>query len=69
MAIEGNNTWIVAFSFNKGAAGAISSHGKKTVNHYRDLVILAFIGADCPGDFSEVDIPKLVNTIRNCVGM
>jgi hypothetical protein len=64
MAIEGNNTWIVAFSFNKGAAGAISSHGKKTVNHYRDLVILAFIGAD----FSEVDIPKLVNTIRNRVG-
>jgi hypothetical protein len=67
--IEGNNTWIVAFGFNKGATGAISSHGKKTVDHYRDLVILAFIGADCPGDFSEVNIPKLVNAIRNRVGV
>jgi hypothetical protein len=68
MAIKANNTWIVAFSFNKGAAGAVSSHGKKTVNHYRDLTMLCFIGANCPGDFSEDDILKLVNAVRNWVG-
>jgi len=61
MAIEANNTWIVAFSFNKGAAGTILSHGKKTVDHYRDLTTLLFIRPDCLGDFLEGDIPKLVN--------
>ena len=68
MAIEANNSWIVAFSFNKGAAGAVSSHGKKTVDHYRDLTMLVFIGVDCLGDFLEGDIPKLVNAVRNRVG-
>ncbi|KAM6497403.1 hypothetical protein JOM56_007876 [Amanita muscaria] len=67
-AIEANNTWIVAFGFNKGAAGAVSSRGKKTVDHYRELTMLCFIGADCPGDFLEDDIPKLVSAVRNRVG-
>ena len=67
-AIEENDTWIVAFGFNKGAAGAVSSHGNKTVDHYRDLTMLIFIGADGLGDFSEEDIPKLVNAVRNRVG-
>jgi hypothetical protein len=66
--IEANNTWIIAFSFNKGAAGVISSHEKKTVNHYHDLTMLIFIGTDCLRDFSEEDIPKLVNAVRNWVG-
>jgi hypothetical protein len=65
MAIKANNTWIVAFGFNKGAAGAVLSHGKKTFNHYCDLTMLVFIGVDCQGDFSEEDIPKLVNAVRN----
>jgi hypothetical protein len=68
MAIEANNTWIVAFGFNKGAAGVISSHGKKSVDHYHDLTMLVFIGTDSLGDFSEKDIPKLVNAVRNWVG-
>jgi hypothetical protein len=67
-AIEENNTWIVAFGFNKGAAGTVSSHGKKTADHYRDLARLIFIGVGCLGDFSEDDIPKLVNAVRNRVG-
>ena len=68
MAIEANNTWIVAFGFNKGTAGAVSSHGKKMVDHYHDLTMLVFIGVNCLGDFSEEDIPKLVNAVRNRVG-
>ena len=69
MAIEANNTRIVALGFNKGAAGAVSSHGKKTVDHYRDLTKLVFLGVDGVGDFFEEDIPKLVNAVRNRVGV
>ena len=68
MTIEVNDTWIVAFSFNKGATGTVSSHGMKTVDHYCDLTMLIFIGPNCLGDFLEDDIPKLVNTVRNWVG-
>jgi hypothetical protein len=67
MAIKANNTWIIAFGFNKGAAGTISTHGKITVDHYHDLTMLVF-GLDCLGDFLENDILKLVNTVRNWVG-
>ena len=68
MTIEANNTWIVAFGFNKDTAGAVSSYGKKMVNHYCNLTILVFIGVNCLGDFSEEDIWKLVNVARNQVG-
>jgi hypothetical protein len=64
-AIEENNTWIVVFGFNMGAAGTVSSHGKKT-DHYRDLsrlTMLIFIGVSGLGDFSEEDISKLVNAV------
>jgi hypothetical protein len=66
--IEANNTWIVAFSFNKGAAGVVSSHGKKTVDHYCDLTMVCFISANCPRDFLEDDVLKLVSVVRNWVG-
>jgi hypothetical protein len=61
MAIEENNTWIVVFGFDKGAAGTVSSHGKKT-DHYRDLsrlTMLIFIGVNGLGDFSVGNVTGL----------
>ena len=34
-----------------------------------DLAMLTFISANCPGDFSEEDLSKLINTVRNWVGV
>jgi hypothetical protein len=39
------------------------------VDHYCGFTMLVFIGTDSLGDFLKKDIPKLVNAVRNWVGV
>jgi hypothetical protein len=63
--IKDNIIWKVAFGFDKGDIGHISTGGKKVKDHYDAIVIKLFLDHEEPfGAFTHDNIEKLDDVIK-----
>ena len=68
--IEDNPTWKVAFGFNKGDMELVPTGGKKIKDHHCEISTKLFIDLEEPyKDFTIVDLPRLVDAVKNQINM
>lgn len=68
--IEDNPTWKVAFGFDKGDMELVPTGGKRLKDHHRTIAIRLFLDPEVPiKDFTHVDLPKLIDVVKNRINM
>lgn len=66
--IEDSAIYKVALGFNKGDVGAVSSGGKKVIEHYQSIARKLFIDAeDAQWSNTKEDLKMLGESVKNRV--
>ena len=65
--IEGNPMWKVALGFYKGNMTSVPNEGKKVMDHYHNIATCLFTGPKGIGTWTDTDILKLTDVIKNHV--
>lgn len=66
--IEDSASYKVALGFNKGDVGAVSSGGKKVIEHYQSIARKLFINAeDTQWSNTKEDLKMLGESVKNRV--